>query len=86
MYTNNELEVFITCSLLISEGYTTSFELEKELYKRFWWITRISAERLVKQFYQNRRKIEEELNQLECNKKNATQGQGKCGYSYYPSP
>lgn len=60
-YTPRELEVFRFCFQLIADGCKTSFEAERALRVKFWWVTHLEAERLVKRFWRERSKIEEVL-------------------------
>ena len=62
-YSPNEIEVFRFCFQLISEGCKSSFEAERYLRVKFWWITHLDAERFVKRFWRERSKIEEVLGQ-----------------------
>jgi hypothetical protein len=84
MYTPNELEVFRYCFKLLSEGCKTSFEAERALRKKFWWVTHFDSERLVKRFWKERHKIEEVLTEIDCNEiqnvqtYNVSQGGAEC--------
>ncbi len=57
-YTPRELEVFRYCFQLIADGCKTSFEAERALRVKFWWVTHLDAERLLKRFWRERSKIE----------------------------
>lgn len=65
-YSPRELEVFRFCFQLIEEGCKSSFEAEKALRAKFWWITHLEAERFVKRFCRERSKIEEILGLEDC--------------------
>ena len=60
-YTPRDLEVFRYCFQLIADGCKNSFEAERALRVKFWWVTHLEAERLVKRFSRERSKIEEAL-------------------------
>jgi hypothetical protein len=60
-YTDRDLEVFRYCFQLIADGCKNSFEAERALRVKFWWVTHLEAERLVKRFSRERSKIEEAL-------------------------
>lgn len=89
MYTEKEVEVFRYCLQLLSKGCKSSFEAEQELYKKFWWISRLGAEQLVRRFWQERHKIEELLIGSDCNTNvknyNVPQSPTECGDPSCPS-
>ena len=60
-YTPRDLEVFRYCFQLIAGGCKNSFEAERALRVKFWWVTHLEAERLLKRFWRERSKIEEAL-------------------------
>ena len=60
-YTPRDLEIFRFCFQLIADGCKNSFEAERALRVKFWWVTHLEAERLVKRFSRERSKIEEAL-------------------------
>lgn len=60
-YTPRDLDVFRFCFQLIADGCKNSFEAERALRVKFWWVTHLEAERLVKRFSRERSKIEEVL-------------------------
>ena len=60
-YTPRDLDVFRFCFQLIADGCKSSFEAERALRVKFWWVTHLEAERLVKRFSRERSKIEEVL-------------------------
>ncbi len=48
-------------SEIIPSECKTSLEAEKALLKKFWWITPLQSEKIVKEWIRNNKKIETKL-------------------------
>jgi hypothetical protein len=48
-------------SEIIPSECKTSFEAEKALLKKFWWVSPLQSEKIVKEWIRNKKKIETKL-------------------------
>ena len=60
-------EVFVYCDVLQMQGCQTSHQAEKELYKKFHWMTRMQAATFVKQWIQRKKLTQRMMQSLAQN-------------------
>jgi hypothetical protein len=63
-YTDEELNVFRMCIQLKKNGCKTSFQAEKEIYRRFWNLPSSKIHILVRHWFFHREKIDLLLNEI----------------------
>jgi hypothetical protein len=64
-YTDEELNVFRMCIQLKKNGCKTSFQAEKEVYRRFWNLSSSKIHILVRHWFFHREKIDLLLNEID---------------------
>jgi hypothetical protein len=64
-YTQEDLDVFRECFILLKQGCKNNTEAEKKLGIKFWWLSPFKIYTLVKKWFNDREKIDAYLKELD---------------------